>query len=446
MAKLAFPILEYIERQRNFYSKLPKDTLLIIPANPSAVRSNDVHYPYRANSYQMYLSGWNSQGAVLTAQYIDEKWITSLFVQSRDVTMEIWEGRRIGTERAKSEWPIDESYSLNDLIPKLEEFLKDCKQVHIIQNLSIEVDTLIHRVLTTKSRARNVSGTGPISITDPSSILDEMRVIKSDLEIDLMKQSAELASDAHILAMQASYSGINEFELQAVIEGYFVSNGSQWSYPSIVGGGDNGTILHYSKNNCPIEDGELVLVDAGCEIEGYASDITRTWPVNGKFSEAQKEIYQLVLRAELAAIDACVIGAAWNSSHVVASKIIAQGLIDLGILECDLQEALGDNLDGEYRKFFMHGTSHFLGLDVHDVGITKPDPESAGRSLEAGMVLTIEPGLYFGSWRSDVKFPQKYSKIAVRIEDDILITKKGPVVLTKNCPKTLKEIEKLVGN
>ena len=177
MAKLAFPISEYIQRQRNFYSKLPKDTLLIIPTNPSAIRSNDVHYPYRANSYQMYLSGWNSEGAVLTAQYIDGNWITSLFIQPKDVTKEIWEGRRIGAERAVSEWPIDEAYSLNDLIPKLEGFLEDCKHVHLIQNLSSEVDNLIDRTMTTS----------PI---DPSSILDEMRVFKSDLEINMMKQSA----------------------------------------------------------------------------------------------------------------------------------------------------------------------------------------------------------------------------------------------------------------
>jgi len=431
MAKLAFPISEYIQRQRNFYSKLPKDTLLIIPTNPSAIRSNDVHYPYRANSYQMYLSGWNSEGAVLTAQYIDGNWITSLFIQPKDVTKEIWEGRRIGAERAVSEWPIDEAYSLNDLIPNLEGLLEDCKQVHLIQNLSSEVDDLINRAMTTS----------PI---DPSSILDEMRIFKSDLEINMMKQSAELASNAHVLAMQASYSGINEYELQAVIEGYFISKGSQWSYPSIVGGGDNGTILHYTQNNCPIEDGDLVLVDAGCEIEGYASDITRTWPVNGKFTEPQKEIYNLVLSAQEATIAACQVGNSWASMHEAASDVIARGLIDLGILDCSFEEAIGKNRDGEFRKFFMHGTGHFLGLDVHDVGGgrgTDPGPE-----LQAGMVLTVEPGLYFGSWRSDVNIPQKYSKIAVRIEDDILITKTGPVVLTKNCPKNLEDIENIVGN
>ena len=260
-----------------------------------------------------------------------------------------------------------------------------------------------------------------------------------------MQSSANLAGEAHVAAMKATQPGIGEWQVQATIEGHFLSAGSQWSYPSIVGGGDNATILHYHANNQNVEDGELILVDAGCEVDGYASDITRTWPVNGKFSEAQREIYELVLAAELAGIEACRVGVPWNASHKATMEVISRGLIDLGVLDCTFDEAMGENLDGKTRQFFMHGTSHSLGLDVHDVGVTRPGGEGDGRLLEAGMVLTVEPGIYFGSWRSDIEVPERYSGIGIRIEDDVLITKDGPVVLTASCPKTVAEIEELVG-
>jgi Xaa-Pro aminopeptidase len=194
-----------------------------------------------------------------------------------------------------------------------------------------------------------------------------------------------------------------------------------------------------------INDGDLVLVDAGCEISGYASDITRTWPVSGKFSEAQREIYDLVLKAEKAAIEACVVGSPWSAMHHASSKVLAQGLINLGILECSLEEALGKNYDGPYRKFFMHGTGHMLGLDVHDVGGGRQGDKGPERLLAHGMVLTVEPGLYFGSWRSDISIPERYSGIGIRIEDDVLVTDGGPIILTSSCPKEISDIEDLVG-
>ena len=217
------------------------------------------------------------------------------------------------------------------------------------------------------------------------------------------------------------------------------------SYNPIVGGGDNSTVLHYSTNSESIGGGELVLVDAGCEVNGYASDITRTWPVSGKFTQPQRDIYELVLKAELSAIEACQAGSPWINMHKAASEVLARGLIDLGILNCSYEEAIGKNLEGEYRKYFMHGTGHMLGLDVHDVGGGrqggKPGPE-----LSPGMVVTVEPGLYFASWRDDISVPKKYSGIGVRIEDDVLITEDGPVVLTEMCPKTIDEIESIVGS
>ena len=207
-------------------------------------------------------------------------------------------------------------------------------------------------------------------------------------------------------------------------------------------------ILHYKENDCTIESGDLVLVDAGCEVEGYASDITRTWPVNGQFTDAQREIYELVLSAELAGIEACQPGSPWLSMHRATSMVLAAGLIELGILDCSIEEAIGEENDftGPYRNFFMHGTGHLLGLDVHDVGGGRQGDDDPGPILRPGMVVTVEPGLYFGSWRTDVTIPERYSGIGIRIEDDVLITDSGPVVLTANCPKKIDEIEALVGS
>ena len=324
--------------------------------------------------------------------------------------------------------------------------MNESNGVYLIQKLNEDIDQIVHEALTSKSRQRNTYGMGPISLSDPSSILDEMRMCKSQAEIEIMQKSANIASMAHSLAMKNTQVGIGEWQIQAMIEGFFQSHGSQWSYPSIVGGGDNATILHYHTNSKTVADGELVLVDAGCEVDGYASDITRTWPVNGKFSDSQKEIYNLVLEAELAGIAACKIGAPWNASHKATMEVISKGLIELGILDCSFDEAMGDELDGKTRQFFMHGTSHSLGLDVHDVGVTRPGGKGDGRLLEEGMVLTVEPGLYFSSWREDIQVPERYLGIGIRIEDDVLITKDGPVVLTSNCPKKISEIEALVGS
>lgn len=445
MAALPFDESEYRGRQSRFLAQIPEDSLVLIPTNPMATRSNDVHYPYRASSSMLYLTGWADPDAVLMAEHGGDGWEVSLFVQPQDTLAEIWEGRRIGVEGAVAGWPIDSAHSLDDLEDVVTEALARCRGVHLVQKLNGALDELVNASLTAKSRARNTFGKGPVSITDPSSILNEMRMTKSAAEVEAMQRAADLASEAHVAAMKACFAGIGEWQVQAAIEGHFLANGSGWSYPSIVGGGDNATILHYHANNQEILDGELVLVDAGCEVDGYASDITRTWPVNGKFSESQREIYDLVLAAELAGIEACQVGEPWSASHKATMEVISRGLIDLGILDCSFEEAMGDNLDGKTRQFFMHGTSHSLGLDVHDVGVTRPDGEGDGRLLEAGMVLTVEPGLYFGSWRSDIDVPERYSGIGIRIEDDVLITDNGPLVLTSACPKTVEEIETLVG-
>ena len=281
---------------------------------------------------------------------------------------------------------------------------------------------------------------------NPRPILDELRVIKSEDEIALMQYSADLAAYAHIEAMRQCKAGMGEWQMQSIIEGCFLYHQSEWAYPSIVGSGDNATILHYNENSDLMADGELVLIDAGCEVDGYASDITRTFPSNGKFTDAQRVKYELVLKAQMAGIDACQAGSPWSAMHHATSQVLAQGLIDLGILDCSFEEALGDDYNGLYRQFFMHGTGHFLGLDGHEVGGGRQGDNQPERVLTPGMVLTIEPGLYFGAWREDVEIDSKWAGIGIRIEDDVLITESGPVVLTAKCPKQITEIEALVGS
>ena len=426
---------EYTSRQSVFLGQLPEDSLVLMPTNPVAYRSNDTAFPFRANSYMLYLCGWSDPEAVLMAHREGAEWVTTLFVQPRDTKAEIWEGRRIGVEGTVSGWPVDQAHSLEDIADSVTSHLDACTSVYCISGLNSELDELI-------SRADGVE------LADPTPILDDMRVLKSKEEIRLMQESANIASASHIAAMRSTFPGIGEWQIQSDIEAHFTACKSRWSYQSIVGGGENATILHYNSNDNEISDGELVLVDAGCEVSGYASDITRTWPVSGKFSDQQREIYELVLKAQLAGIEACQAGSVWLSMHRATSAVLAQGLIDLGVLDCSVEEAIGDDMEfnGPYRNFFMHGTGHFLGLDVHDVGGGRQGDKDEGPILQPGMVVTVEPGLYFGSWRTDVKIPDRYAGIGVRIEDNVLITDDGPVVLTSNCPKTIDEIEALVGN
>ena len=423
---------EFFQRQDDLISKVLPNSLVIIPNNLASVRSNDTKYPYRANSYVIYLSNWIEQKSVLSISNSDGVRETTLYVKPRETQKEIWEGRIIGPEGVLSNWPVDSSNSILDFENSIKSRLSKYSNLYLIIGIDPDIDNIIQKYWHKE-------------ILDPRVHLDEMRSIKSDSEIDLMKIACSISSDAHIKAMAISRPGIGEWEIQASIEGHFTMCRSTNSYNPIVGGGDNSTILHYSTNSETIGGDELVLVDAGCEVNGYASDITRTWPVSGKFTQPQRDIYELVLKAELAAIDACQAGSPWINMHKASSEVLARGLIDLGILNCSFEEALGKNFDGEYRKFFMHGTGHMLGLDVHDVGGgrqgDKPGPE-----LSPGMVVTVEPGLYFASWRNDISVPKKYSGIGVRIEDDVLITEDGPVVLTDMCPKTIDEIESIVGS
>ena len=433
--RLPFDREEYLSRQESVFSKLPKSSLAIIPTNDKKIRSNDVSYPFRANSYMLYLCGWEEDEGTLLATNSSGKWVTTLFVPDKDTTKEIWEGIRIGVDGAKS-WPVDHTDSLLSLDSRIKELVSDGSRVFTIPGAYSSLDILIDDNTETE---------------DLRAYIDPIRRVKSANEIRYMQEAASIASTAHEKAMRNTRPGMGEWEIQSLVEGHFMSSQSQWSFPSIVGGGDNATVLHYKNNDQVIRSGDLVLVDAGCEVSGYASDITRTWPVNGKFSQPQREIYELVLRAELAGIEACQPGMPWGSMHEAVCEIIAEGLIELGVLNCTLEDALGrvegkpGVFEGQIRNFFMHGTGHFLGLDVHDVGGGRQGDPNSSFLLEPGMVLTIEPGLYFGSWRNDILIPERYAGIGIRIEDDVLVTEQGPLVLSSSCPKMLEEIEQVVG-
>ena len=432
---LPFDSEEYLSRQELVFSKLPKSSLAIIPTNDRKIRSNDVSYPFRANSYMLYLCGWEEDEGTLVATNTSGEWVTTLFVPERDTTKEIWEGIRIGVDGAKS-WPVDRTDSLQNLDLYIKNLVLDGSRIFTIPGTTQSLGKLFDEIT---------------EIEDLRTYIDPIRRIKSANEIEYMQEAAYIASSAHEKAMRNSRPGMGEWEIQSEVEGHFISSLSQWSFPSIVGGGDNATVLHYKNNNQVIKSGDLILVDAGCEVSGYASDITRTWPVNGKFSEPQREIYELVLRAELAGIEACQPGMPWVSMHEAVCKVLAEGLIELGVLTCTLEDALGrvegkpGIFEGKIRNFFMHGTGHFLGLDVHDVGGGRQGDPNSSFLLEPGMVLTIEPGLYFGSWRNDILIPERYAGIGIRIEDDVLVTEQGPLVLSSSCPKMVDEIEQIVG-
>ncbi|HIF46274.1 MAG TPA: M24 family metallopeptidase [Candidatus Poseidoniales archaeon] len=434
---------EYRARQNRLLNQLRPDDLLIIPNPAHSTRSNDVEYPYRTSSDMIYLCGWTDLDSTMVAQQVNGAWEVTLFVQPKDVLSEIWEGRRLGKEGALENFAIDRAESKDDLEIVLIDMINSSKRILVKSAVDTTIDEIVNNCITAQSRDRQKLGIGPISVEDPSGRISELRLRKSAAEIDLMRYSAVVASHAHIEAMKNTKPGVGEWQLEGIIEGFFkYGKTSGIAYPCIIGSGDNATILHYTVNDDICEDGEILLIDAGCEYKGYASDITRSWPVNGKFSTSQAEIYQIVLDSQLAAIDACRIGNPYDLPHEIARGVLAQGLIDLGVISQNLEEAL-DPTDGELRFWYMHNTGHWIGLDVHDVGVYRPDNEP--RLLEEGMVLTVEPGLYFGAWRPDVNCPEKYANIGIRIEDDILVTKDGPDVLSKNCPKTIEELEGIIG-
>lgn len=409
------------------------NSIAIIPAAPSRTRSRDTEYRYRQDSDFWYLSGFEEPEALLVlipgraaGEYI-------VFCRDRDPEKETWHGRRLGVERAPEVLEADDAFPITDVDDILPGLLEDRERVFYTLGKNPDFDTqLMGWINRVRAKTRSLAR-APSSFVSLDFHLHELRVLKSRAEIGLLKKAAKVSAEGHIAAIQHCRPGLMEYELEATLIGAYRRHGATHSFLPIVGGGDNGCILHYTENNQVLQDGDLVLVDSGAEYQGYAGDITRTYPVNGTFSVAQRELYEIVLEAQLAAIEAVKPGNHWNDPHDAAVKVLTRGLIKLKLLKGTPARLIKD---GAYQQFYMHRTGHWLGLDVHDVGEYKIDQE--WRLLEPGMVLTVEPGLYVGSGRG---IPARYANTGIRIEDDVVVTKDGHDVLSSAAPKSVEELE-----
>ncbi len=421
----------YAQRRRRLADHLGAGVAVVATA-PEALRNRDSHYPYRFDSYFYYLTGFAEPEAVLVL--IGGATPKSLlFCRERDAEREVWDGYRLGPQGAKEKFGFDEAYPFAELDAKLPELLADQPRLAYAVGHDAAWDA---RVLGWLNAVRAKARTGvaaPQEIIDVRRWLDDMRLIKDAHELEIMQRAADLSSDAHRRAMRAARPGRHEYEIEAELLHAFIAAGARHpAYPCIVAGGAHACVLHYVENNAELKGGELLLIDAGGELEGYASDITRTFPVNGRFSGPQKAVYEIVLEAQAQAIAAVQPGALWNAPHEAALAVLTRGLIDLGFLKGELAGLLETEA---YKPYYMHRTGHWLGLDVHDAGDYKR--EGAWRELHPGMVLTVEPGLYL---RPSESLPQQYWNIGIRIEDDVVVTETGRRVLTSP-PKTVADIE-----
>ena len=408
----------------------------VIATASEQLRNGDAHYPYRFDSYFYYLTGFPEPEAVLVLIAGDNP-RSLLFCRDKDVEREIWDGFRYGPDGARASFGFDQAYSvkqLDEMVPKL---LADQPAVFCEMGENAEWDARLIQWLNAV-RAQVRSGvSAPGEIRDVRRLLDEMRVVKDSHELGVMRRAALISAGAHRRAMQYARPGRHEYEVEAELLHEFRRSGAQApAYSPIVAGGANACVLHYVANDQPLADGELLLIDAGCELDGYASDITRTFPINGRFATAQKDVYELVLAAQSAAIFEVRAGKPWDVPHEAAVRVLARGFIDLGLCQGPLDAVIES---GDYRRFYMHRTGHWLGMDVHDCG----DYKRAGtwRTLEPGMVLTVEPGCYI---RPGEGVPQHLWNIGVRIEDDVVVTSDGCEVITSAAPKTVTDIEDLM--
>lgn len=413
--------------------------IAIIPTAPEQVRNRDAYYPYRFDSYFYYLTGFREPGAVLVIVAANDKAAAKhiLFCREKNQEREMWDGFRYGPEAAKDVFGFDEAYSISKLDELLPQLLADQPVVHVAFGHDHAWD---QRIVGWLNRVRELTRTGvaaPGEIHDCRVLLDEMRLIKDTDELQIMQRAADISTQAHQRAMQTTRPDMREYEIEAELLYTFYRHGAQApAYTSIVAGGANACVLHYVQNNAVLRSGDLLLIDAGCELDGYASDITRTFPVNGKFTAVQKDIYQLVLAAQIAAISQVQPGNNWNDPHLAALQVLAQGFIDLGLCQGSVDTVLES---GDYKRFYMHRTGHWLGMDVHDTGEYKQKGE--WRLLQPGMVLTVEPGCYI---RPADNVPEHFWNIGIRIEDDVIVTQTGHEILTVEAPKTIADIEELM--
>ncbi|NRA60355.1 MAG: Xaa-Pro aminopeptidase [Psychrobium sp.] len=426
-------------RRKALLQQLPDNSAAIIFAAQEKTRSADTEYHFRQNSYFYYLTGFNEPESVLLLLKKDGAVQTILFNRDKDKMQEIWHGRRLGQAGALTNFEIDQALSINALSDELPALVSGVESLYSCHGESAQGELLIKEMLNSLRLGMKKNWRAPSVQIDLRLILDDMRLFKTNAEVAVMRKAAKISCDAHSRAMTFCQAGQFEYQLEAEIMHEFASNGARFAaYNTIVGGGENACILHYTENESVLQDGDLVLIDAGCEYNGYAADITRTFPINGKFSVEQKAIYELVLKAQLAAIALIKPSSTIKVANDAVTSILTQGLLDLGVLSGDFEQLLQD---GAVKEFYMHGLSHWIGIDVHDVG----DYISSARTrvLEPGMTLTIEPGIYI-SQDSDVD--PKWHSIGVRIEDDLLVTVDGNEVLTDSVVKTVADIETLMAS
>ncbi|MCH7394286.1 Xaa-Pro aminopeptidase [Acinetobacter dispersus] len=432
---------DFKHRRDLLAEKIGRNSIAIIATRAEMYRNRDADYKYRADSSFFYLTGFAEPEAVAVIETFaeGEDYSYSLFCRERDREMEIWHGYRAGVDGAIEIYDADEAYAIDLLDEEIIEKLLNKQRLYYRIGQQAEFDARVSEWIQKADAEQRRGSAAPAELIQLDRIVDEIRLKKSAQEIELMQIASNISAEAHTRAMQTVKPNMMEYALEAELNYIFGKNGCVPSYNSIVGGGENACILHYVENNKPLKDGDLVLIDAACEYEFYASDITRTFPVNGKFSPEQKALYNIVLEAQLAAIDATRIGNHYKYPHQVAVKILTQGLVDLGLMSGDVDELIESEA---FRQFFMHGTGHWLGMDVHDVGAYKTGED--WRAYEAGMVVTVEPGLYVAP--DDETVDAKWRGIGIRIEDDIVVTENGPLVLTKNVVKTVEEIESLMAS
>jgi Xaa-Pro aminopeptidase len=430
--------LKVFERRRRDFMQHMDGGIAILPNAPVRNRNRDVDFPYRPDSDFFYLTHFPEPEAcaVLIPGRPQGEYI--LFCRERNPEKEIWDGRRVGIDGAREQYGADDAFPMDDIDEILPGLLENREKVFYGMGRFAGFDLkLLGWVNEVRAKARN-GVHAPGEFVDPNHILHEMRLIKGPEEIKLMKRAAKISVAAHRRAMQTCRPGMYEYEVEAELQYEFRRGGAAFpAYPPIVGGGANACVLHYTENDAALRAGDLLLIDAGAEYDSYAADITRTFPVSGKFSGEQKALYEIVLAAQFAAIDEVRPGRHWNEPHDTAVRVLTQGLKDLGLLQGDVA---GHIEKGDYKRFYMHRTGHWLGMDVHDVGDYKID--DAWRLLEPGMVLTVEPGLYIAGGAPDID--ERWWSTGIRIEDDVLVTRDGNEVLTREAPKTVADIEALM--
>jgi Xaa-Pro aminopeptidase len=422
----------YAERRRRLAAAIGEG-VAVIPTAPERVRNRDSHYPYRFDSHFYYLTGFGEPEAVLVL--VGNKSI--LFCREKNPERETWDGFRYGPDGARERFGFDEAHPIASLDQEMVRLLENRPALYYPMGAAAEWDARAIRWLNAVRERVRAGIAAPERVQDVRALIDDMRLVKDAHELGIMRRAARIAAQAHRRAMQRARPGRTEYEIEAELLYEFRRNGAQFpAYSPIVAGGANACVLHYVANDAPLRDGDLLLIDAGCELDGYASDITRTFPVNGRFSAGQREVYEIVLASQRAAMDKVRPGCGWNEPHDAAVKVLAQGLIDLKLIPGALAEVLEKET---YKRFYMHRTGHWLGLDVHDAGEYKRQGD--WRALAPGMTLTVEPGLYI---RAEDDIPERLRNIGIRIEDDVLVTDAGCEVITAEAPKAIADIEALM--